>query len=233
MHKDLLFSTVCSQHLHVGVLLGACTDITCTNKSEISTGHALHASLDQQGSTGRHRVVCLEGCPSAQAAPAESGSYTRSEPMSSPAQAAVVRPIALPSRGGGHLQARQASELSLAEQVLCPAVVEDIRKKREAMSSQAGIYFITPTDSAVQRMLEDWDTRPQYKAAHIFFSSKVSGAQLQSIRNKPLLTQRLRSLKEVSSVADNANACCNTSMRCFCSRGKQCGERVVKRRRWR
>eukprot|EP00891_Asterochloris_glomerata_P007891 jgi/Astpho2/7891/gw1.00118.18.1_t len=78
------------------------------------------------------------------------------------------------------------------------SLVEDIRKKREAMSSQAGIYFITPTDAAVQRMLEDWDTRPQYKAAHIFFSSKVSGAQLQSIRNKPLLTQRLRSLKEVN-----------------------------------
>ena len=80
-------------------------------------------------------------------------------------------------------------------------MVEDIRKKREAMSSQAGIYFITPTDAAVQRMLEDWTTRPQYKAAHIFFSSKVSGAQLQSIRNKPLLTQRLRSLKEVRHAA--------------------------------
>ena len=114
---------------------------------------------------------------------------------------------ALPSRGGGHLLPEQARELPPAEQLLCPAVVEDIRKKREAMSSQAGIYFITPTDSAVQRMLEDWDTRPQYKAAHIFFSSKVSGAQLQSIRNKPLLTQRLRSLKEVSGVADSAQAC--------------------------
>ena len=103
-----------------------------------------------------------------------------------------------------HLLNKQACDQPHAEQLLCPAVVEDIRKKREAMSSQAGIYFITPTDSAVQRVLEDWDTRPQYKAAHIFFSSKVSGAQLQSIRNKPLLTQRLRSLKEVSSVADNA-----------------------------
>lgn len=103
-------------------------------------------------------------------------------------------------------------------------MVEDIRKKREAMSSQAGIYFITPTDAAVQRMLEDWDTRPQYKAAHIFFSSKVSGAQLQSIRNKPLLTQRLRSLKEVSSVADNAKTCCKASMSCTLSCGKHCGE---------
>ena len=131
-------------------------------------------------------------------------SCTSSEPMSSPARVAAGKTLALSSRGGGHLLNKQACDQPHAEQLLCPAVVEDIRKKREAMSSQAGIYFITPTDSAVQRVLEDWDTRPQYKAAHIFFSSKVSGAQLQSIRNKPLLTQRLRSLKEVSSVADNA-----------------------------
>jgi syntaxin-binding protein 1 len=78
------------------------------------------------------------------------------------------------------------------------SLVDDIQKRREPLPALSGIYFLTPTDQFVQRMLEDWDSRPYYNTAHIFFSSKVSQAQLQAIKQKPLLLQRLKTLKEVN-----------------------------------
>ncbi len=78
------------------------------------------------------------------------------------------------------------------------AVVENIEKKREPLLSISGVYFITPTDRSVQRLLDDWKVRPMYKTAHVFFTSKVSPVHLQVIKNCSGLAQRLRSLKEVS-----------------------------------
>ena len=77
------------------------------------------------------------------------------------------------------------------------AVVENIEKKREPLLSISGVYFITPTDRSVQRLLEDWKVRPQYKTAHVFFTSKIAPSHLQAIKNCTGLAQRLKSLKEV------------------------------------
>ena len=76
-------------------------------------------------------------------------------------------------------------------------VVENIEKKREPLLSISGVYFITPTDRSVQRLVDDWKVRPQYKTAHVFFTSKLSPIHLQVIKNCTGLAQRLRSLKEV------------------------------------
>lgn len=78
------------------------------------------------------------------------------------------------------------------------SLVENIEKKREPLLSISGVYFITPTDRSVQRLLDDWKVRPQYKTAHVFFTSKVSPVHLQVIKNCSGLAQRLRSLKEVN-----------------------------------
>lgn len=82
-------------------------------------------------------------------------------------------------------------------QVCVTAVVENIEKKREPLLSVSGVYFITPTDRSVQLLLNDWKLKPQYKTAHVFFTSKVTPGQLQAIKTCPGLAQRLRSLKEV------------------------------------
>ena len=79
------------------------------------------------------------------------------------------------------------------------AVVENIEKKREPLLSISGVYFITPTDRSVQRLVDDWKARPQYKTAHVFFTSKLSPIHLQVIKNCAGLAQRLRSLKEVNT----------------------------------
>lgn len=78
------------------------------------------------------------------------------------------------------------------------SLVENIEKKREPLLSISGVYFITPTDRSVQRLLDDWKVRPMYKTAHVFFTSKVSPVHLQVIKNCSGLAQRLRSLKEVN-----------------------------------
>ncbi|KAK9819584.1 hypothetical protein WJX72_000024 [[Myrmecia] bisecta] len=78
------------------------------------------------------------------------------------------------------------------------SLVENITKRREPLPALAGIYFITPTESSITCLLEDFKLRPLYKTAHVFFSSKVSNAALSAIKACPGLTSRLKSLKEVN-----------------------------------
>lgn len=78
------------------------------------------------------------------------------------------------------------------------SLVENIEKKREPLLSISGVYFLTPTDRSVQRLVDDWKVRPQYKTAHVFFTSKLSPIHLQVIKACTGLAQRLRSLKEVN-----------------------------------
>ena len=81
--------------------------------------------------------------------------------------------------------------------LLSIAVVENLEKKREPLLSVSGVYFITPTDRSVQLLLNDWKMKPQYRTAHVFFTSKITPGQLQAIKTCSGLAQRLRSLKEV------------------------------------
>ena len=80
-------------------------------------------------------------------------------------------------------------------------MVENLSKRREPLPALSGIYFITPTDDSVKRLIDDFKTRPLYKTAHVFFSSKVTRGQLNAITKCPGLTQRLRTCKEVRTRA--------------------------------
>ncbi len=55
------------------------------------------------------------------------------------------------------------------------SVVEDLFKAREPLSIPA-LYFITPSPSSVDRLLQDWSKTgpggPMYSAVHIFFTSR-------------------------------------------------------------
>jgi hypothetical protein len=78
-------------------------------------------------------------------------------------------------------------------------VVDDVRKRREPLPQLLGIYFIAPTDENIKQLTSDFAlaAAPQYKAAHIFFSSKPAAQQLAALRECPGLVSRLRTLKEV------------------------------------
>lgn len=78
-----------------------------------------------------------------------------------------------------------------------PAVVENVNVKREPLPKLSGVYFITPSNESVARLVEDFQERPLYKTAHVFFSSPANPAVLAAIRACPGLTSRLGNLKEV------------------------------------
>lgn len=69
--------------------------------------------------------------------------------------------------------------------------------RRETLPNLSGVYFITPSNESVSRLIEDFQGQPLYKSAHVFFSSPAPGAILAAIRSCPGLTARLKSLKEV------------------------------------
>ena len=78
-------------------------------------------------------------------------------------------------------------------------MVEDITKRREPLPQLVGIYFISPTDDHIKQLVRDFSlaAMPQYRHAHVFFSSKPSSQHLAAIRECPNLVSRLRTLKEV------------------------------------
>ena len=87
---------------------------------------------------------------------------------------------------------------------LPPAVVEDITKRREPLPQLVGIYFISPTDEHIKQVVRDFSlaAMPQYRHAHVFFSSKPSSQHLAAIRECPNLVSRLRTLKEVRALTE-------------------------------
>lgn len=81
------------------------------------------------------------------------------------------------------------------------AVVEDLGKRREPLPQLVGVYFLSPTDDNIRQLVRDFSlaSMPQYKAAHVFFSSKPAVQHLAAIRECAPLVGRLRTLKEVGA----------------------------------
>ena len=81
----------------------------------------------------------------------------------------------------------------------CITVVENINKRREPFPLMSGIYFLGPSQNSVAKLIDDFSlsAQPQYKEAHVFFSSALHPAMLGHIKACTGLVSRLKSLKEV------------------------------------
>lgn len=78
-------------------------------------------------------------------------------------------------------------------------MVETVEKKREPMPAMEAIYLITPTESSVRGLLNDFasQNRTTYKAAHVYFTEACPEERFKEICNHNA-AKRIRTLKEIN-----------------------------------
>ncbi|PRP79539.1 Sec1-like family protein [Planoprotostelium fungivorum] len=78
-------------------------------------------------------------------------------------------------------------------------LVEPIYNSRQPLDKLEAIYFLTPTDESIEQFCKDFSnpSKPQYAAAHLFFTRPISNDQLAKIKASPAL-KYVKSLKEIN-----------------------------------
>ncbi|KAL7668959.1 hypothetical protein ACOME3_009636 [Neoechinorhynchus agilis] len=86
-------------------------------------------------------------------------------------------------------------------------IVEDVNKNREPLPQLEAIYFVTPTEQSVGRILSDFECHPssgsasredvKYKAAHVFFTEACND-ELFSRLSRSKLAQYTKTLRELN-----------------------------------
>ncbi|GMR31722.1 hypothetical protein PMAYCL1PPCAC_01917, partial [Pristionchus mayeri] len=91
----------------------------------------------------------------------------------------VIQPLKKPGKSGNwnvlivdRLAMRMLSACCKMHDILEEGItiVEDLAKSREPLPSLEGIYLLAPTQESIQRLIDDFSIRHQYKCAHIFFT---------------------------------------------------------------
>jgi hypothetical protein len=80
------------------------------------------------------------------------------------------------------------------------AVIEPITNTREPLADMECIYFVEPTPGSWERIRDDFKDKksPQYKKAHLFFTSKVPDSLFAQIKQQPNLLSRLGTFIELN-----------------------------------
>jgi len=78
-------------------------------------------------------------------------------------------------------------------------IVETLEKVREPMPSMEAIYLISPTEESVNTLISDYKhtNRPQYKAAHVYFTQVIPDTLFKMI-SKSEAAKKIKSLVEVN-----------------------------------
>ncbi|KAD4384748.1 hypothetical protein E3N88_24916 [Mikania micrantha] len=80
-----------------------------------------------------------------------------------------------------------------------PAVVEDIKKRRQPLPNMDAVYYIQPTQENVVTLVSDMAGKSHlYRDAYVFFSSSVPKELVAHIKKEPTIKPRLRAMKEMN-----------------------------------
>ncbi|GMT05231.1 hypothetical protein PENTCL1PPCAC_27405, partial [Pristionchus entomophagus] len=76
-------------------------------------------------------------------------------------------------------------------------IVEDLAKRREPLTSLEGIYLLAPTQESIQRLIDDFSIRHQYKCAHVFFT-EACPESLFNMLCKSSASRFIKTCKEIN-----------------------------------
>lgn len=80
------------------------------------------------------------------------------------------------------------------------SLVENLNIDRQPLPDMDVIYFITASDDSINKLCKDFvkPSKPQYGDVHLFFTSRISDAQLAKLKNQTCLLQHVKCLKELN-----------------------------------
>jgi len=74
--------------------------------------------------------------------------------------------------------------------------LENLELDRKEYPSTPAIYFISPTQTSVNKLIEDFQNLdvPHYQSVHLFFSTKLSDGLMEHMSAQEGLVRRIKSL---------------------------------------
>uniref|UniRef100_A0AC35FEC2 Uncharacterized protein n=1 Tax=Panagrolaimus sp. PS1159 TaxID=55785 RepID=A0AC35FEC2_9BILA len=119
----------------------------------------------------------------------------------------VIQPLKKPGNNGSgwnvlvvdRLAMRMLSACCKISDVMSEGItiVEDLNKRREPLTTLDAIYLIAPTRESIEKLMDDFSIRNQYKHAHIFFTEACPD-QLFSMLSRSSAARYIKTLKEIN-----------------------------------
>jgi len=75
-------------------------------------------------------------------------------------------------------------------------LVESIERKRQPYTNLEAIYFISPTSESIDRLIADFQQRPLYAAANVFFTAALTDKLFQKLKRNNV-SKHIKNLKEL------------------------------------
>merc|ERR1712227_164843 len=78
-------------------------------------------------------------------------------------------------------------------------LIEDLSKKRQPITNMEAIYFITPSEMSITKLISDFNDpkRPQYQGAHLYFTDALSDILMEDIKGSRL-AKYIKTFKEIN-----------------------------------